>query len=50
MKHSLQSMDLGGMTHKIGGYVHADWTNQDITRTVQFIFGASTIGINLPAA
>ncbi len=45
-----RGMMLGGVLHKIEGYVAADWTNQLETRTVLYLSGASNIGINLPKA
>jgi hypothetical protein len=41
---------LGGQKHVIDGYVAVDWTNQDEVKTALFLFGALTIGVNLPAA
>lgn len=41
-------MVLGGKTYKIDGYVAADWTNKLEVQVIQFLFGATTIGINLP--
>jgi hypothetical protein len=40
----------GGKTYKIDGYVSCDWTNKLLVQTAQYIFGASSIGINLPEA
>jgi hypothetical protein len=40
----------GGRRHKIDGYVSVDWTNKELVKAAQFIFGASCIGIDLPSA
>jgi hypothetical protein len=40
----------GGKTYKIDGYVAADWTNKLQVKTCQYLFGATSIGINLPQA
>lgn len=40
----------GGKRYKIDGYVAVDWTQKDLVQVVQYLFGASTIGINLPKA
>ena len=41
---------MGGKLHKIDGYVSADWRSKLETQTVQYLFGAGTVGINLPQA
>lgn len=39
-----------GKRYSIDGYVSVDWTNKLETQVVQYIFGAGTIGVNLPVA
>lgn len=41
-------LPFNGVPHKIDGYVQADWTRQDVVKAAQYLFGATTIGINLP--
>lgn len=43
-------MKLGGKSYTIDGYVACDWTNKLAVQVVQYLFGATTIGIDLPAA
>lgn len=43
-------LPFGGTKHYIDGYVSADWTNKLETQVVQYLFGATSIGINLPQA
>lgn len=44
-------LPLGGVMHKISGYVAVDWTNKEELQTALAIFGPSVnIGFNLPAA
>jgi hypothetical protein len=38
----------GNKLYKIDGYVAVDWTKKDAVKTVQYLFGASTVGFNLP--
>ena len=38
----------GGKLYKIDGYVSADWTKKELTKVSQLIFGANTIGFDLP--
>jgi len=38
----------GGKYYKIDGYVSVDWTKQNLVKATQALFGASSIGINLP--
>lgn len=45
-----QGMVCGGQRYKIDGYVAVDWTSPDVVKTVQYLFAASPIGINLPQA
>lgn len=40
----------GGRRFKIDGYVAVDWTDQLEVKVCQVVFGATTIGINLPQA
>ncbi len=40
----------GGRYYKIDGYVEVDWTSQVEVKVVQAIFGASSIGLQLPEA
>ncbi len=37
-----------GKLYKIDGYVQVDWTNKIEVQVAQYLFGATTIGINLP--
>lgn len=39
---------LSGKSYKIDGYVSIDWTNKLEVQAAIFIFGALTVGINLP--
>jgi hypothetical protein len=41
---------VGGVNHKIDGYVKIDWTNWDEWLVAVFLFGAMPLGINLPDA
>ncbi len=41
---------IGGVAHKIDGYVAVDWTNWDEVLVALFLFGAIRLGINLPQA
>jgi hypothetical protein len=41
---------LGGKARRIDGYVDVDWTNQVEVQVAILLFGAVTIGVNLPAA
>lgn len=45
-----EGMVMGGKRYGIDGYVSADWTSKLETQVVQYLFGASSIGIDLPAA
>lgn len=45
-----RGMIAGGKAYRIDGYVSVDWRNRLEVQTVQYLFGASTIGINLPSA
>lgn len=45
-----KGFQAGGKMYRIDGYVSVDNTNITKTKVVQVIFGASTIGINLPQA
>lgn len=38
----------GGKQYKIDGYISADHRNQTLVKVCQYIFGATTIGIDLP--
>lgn len=40
----------GNEVYKIDGYVSVDWTNKLKVQVAQYIFGATSIGINLPSA
>ncbi len=40
----------GGKLYPLDGYVAADWTNRLLTQVAIDLFGACTIGINLPQA
>lgn len=39
-----------GKRYKIDGYVRADWTNVAQTKVAHYLFGATSIGIDLPQA
>ncbi len=41
---------LGGAIHKIDGYVSIDWSNKLEVQVALYLFGALTLGINLPSA
>lgn len=41
---------LGGTVHKIDGYVAVDWANKLEVQVALYLFGALTLGINLPSA
>lgn len=41
---------VAGQNHKIDGYVAVDWTNWDEVLVALYLFGAITLGINLPEA
>lgn len=41
-------LPFGGVTHKIDGYVTADWTNKLLVQVGIYLFGGGTIGVNLP--
>lgn len=43
-------LPFNNVTHKIDGYVTADWTNKLMVQTGIYLFGGGTIGINLPQA
>lgn len=45
-----RGMILGGKTHKIDGFVSLDWTNKTLVQTAQYLFGATSIGFDLPQA
>lgn len=40
----------GGKLYKIDGYVAVDWRNKLAVQVAQYVFGATTIGIDLPQA
>jgi len=40
----------GGKSYPIDGYVSVDWTNRNEVMVALYLFGALTIGINLPEA
>ena len=41
---------MNGQPQKIDGYVAIDWTNADEVKIATYLFGALTLGINLPSA
>lgn len=41
---------VGGVNHKIDGYVAIDWTNWDEVQIALFLFGTLPLGIRLPQA
>lgn len=43
-----RGLQAGGKLYKIDGYVACNWRDQLQTRVAQYLFGATTIGINLP--
>ncbi len=45
-----QGFTASGQAYKIDGYVAIDWTNKVEVQIALLIFGALTLGINLPAA
>lgn len=40
----------GGKKYIIDAFMAADWTNKALVQVAQYLFGATTIGINLPQA
>lgn len=42
-------MTMNGRRYAIDGYVECDWTNKTLVQLAQYLFGATTIGIDLPA-
>lgn len=45
-----RGLTASGKVHTIDGYVAIDWTNKLEVQVAIFLFGALTIGINLPSA
>lgn len=45
-----KGLSFNGVTKKIDGYVAIDWTNKLQVQVALYLFGAITIGINLPEA
>lgn len=45
-----RGFQAGGKRYLIDGYVAVDWTDEVRTKVVQYLFGATTVGINLPQA
>lgn len=43
-------ISVGGVNHKIDGYVSVDWTNWDEVLIALFLFGTLPLGVNLPQA
>jgi len=41
-------LQIGGVMHKIDGYVSVDHTKRDLVRAAIYLFGGCTIGINFP--
>jgi len=45
-----EGLTLGGRAHRIDGYVAVDWTNRQEVQVALYLFGALTLGVNLPNA
>ena len=45
-----KGFQASGKLYKIDGYVSVDWTNKELTKVAQVIFGAGTIGFDLPSS
>lgn len=45
-----EGLPFNGKAHKIDGYIGVDWTSKDLVKASLYLFGAASIGVNLPSA